>query len=267
MTIEEKISKIISSDVLTAARLIRQLENGEPEGAEIMQQLRAHTGHALIIGITGAPGAGKSSLLGCLIKYFRKEKNMTVGVVAVDPSSPVTGGAFLGDRLRMQGDELDDGLFIRSLASRGRKGGLSDTAADTVLVMDAMRKDVVFIEAVGSGQSDIDIAGISDCCIAVLVPGMGDEIQLMKAGFMEIGNIFAINKADMDGAESMKALLQSVLAFRDHDESSWVPPVVLTQAVGCKGADELGEAVLRCCDWMAKNGQLEQKRQERKAGS
>ncbi len=256
----EQVQKIVNGDVLTAARLIREIENGNPDAAGILDELRPHAGRAFIVGVTGGAGAGKSTLLGALIKYFRKIKEMTVGVVAVDPSSPVTGGALLGDRLRMQGEEVDSGLFIRSLASRGWKGGLSKTARDALIVMDAMGKDVVFIEAVGSGQTDVDIAGITDSCIGVLVPGMGDDIQLMKAGIMEIADVFAVNKADREGAAGLKALLQAILAFKDHAAGDWVPPVVLTDAVSGKGVDELAEEVLKHRDYLTSSGELEQRR-------
>jgi LAO/AO transport system kinase len=185
---------------------------------------------------------------------------MTVGVVAVDPTSPLTGGAFLGDRLRIQGEDVDEGVFIRSLASRGWKGGLSKTAADTVLVMDAMGKDIIFIEAVGSGQADVDIAGIVDTCVGVLVPGMGDDIQLMKAGIMEVADIFAVNKADREGAGSLKALLEAVIDMKEHSPAGWEPPVVLTEATTGKGTEELGEAILSHRDYLTKSGELDKKR-------
>lgn len=259
----EQVQKIVNGDVLTAARLIREIENENPDTARILDELRTHTGHAFIVGVTGAAGAGKSTLLGTLIKFFRKKKEMTVGIVAVDPSSPVTGGALLGDRLRMQGEEVDKGLFIRSLASRGWKGGLSKTARDALTVMDAMGKDVVFIEAVGSGQADVDIAGITDSCIGILVPGMGDDIQLMKAGIIEVADIFAVNKADREGAAGLKALLEAVLAFKEHTAGSWVPPVVLTDAISGKGIDELGEQLLNHRDYLISSGELEQRRNRR----
>ena len=262
----ERIRKILEGDVLAAAKLMRDIENGKPEIAVIMEQLRLRAGHAFVVGITGAAGSGKSTLLGALIPYFRKTENMIVGVVAVDPTSPVTGGAFLGDRLRMQGEDVDEGVFIRSLASRGWKGGLSETAADIVLVMDAMGKDIVFIEAVGSGQADVDIAGLSDCCIGILVPGMGDDIQLMKAGIMEVADIFAVNKADREGAENLKALLEAVIEMREHSPAGWKPPVILTEATTGDGAAELGDAILRHREYLEKSGKLEEKRRERKTG-
>jgi LAO/AO transport system kinase len=256
----EQVKKILAGDVLTAARLMRDIENETPSAAGVIKSLRTHTGHAFVVGVTGSAGSGKSTLLGSLIRYFRKEREMTVGVVAVDPSSPVTGGALLGDRLRMQGEQVDSGVFIHSLASRGWKGGLSKVTVDTVLIMDAMGKDIIFVEAVGSGQSEVDIAGITDCCIGVLVPGMGDDIQLMKAGIMEVADIFAVNKADREGAESLKALVEAVLAMKERSPSDWMPPVVLTEAVSGKGADVLGTEILRHRDYLVKGGGLEKRR-------
>jgi LAO/AO transport system kinase len=259
----EQIRKILNSDVLAAAKLIRDIENEKPNISGVLEDLHTHAGKAFKVGITGAAGSGKSTLLGHLVRYFRKNRNMTVGVVAVDPTSPLTGGAFLGDRLRIQGDEVDEGVFIRSLASRGWKGGLSKTAADVVLVMDAMGKDIIFIEAVGSGQADVDIAGVADTCIGVLVPGMGDDIQLMKAGIMEVADIFVVNKADREGAGSLKALLEAVIDMREQSPAGWKPPVIITEATKGKGAEELGETILSHKDYLTQSGELEKKRTTR----
>ncbi len=259
----ERVQKILNGDVLSAAKLIKDIENENPGISNILEALRSHAGKAFTVGITGAAGSGKSTLLGRLVKYFRTNRNMTVGVVAVDPTSPLTGGAFLGDRLRIQGEDVDKGVFIRSLASRGWKGGLSRTAADVVLVMDVMGKDIIFIEAIGSGQSDVDIAGIADTCIGVLVPGMGDDIQLMKAGITEVVDIFVVNKADREGAGSLKALLEAVIDMKERSPAAWKPPVVLTEATTGKGTDELGEAILSHKDYLTKSGELEKKRKIR----
>ncbi|UCC17608.1 MAG: methylmalonyl Co-A mutase-associated GTPase MeaB [Dehalococcoidales bacterium] len=259
----EQVRKILAGDVLAAARLIRDIENENPGISGVLDVLRTHAGKAFIVGITGAAGSGKSTLLGCLVRYFRTMKNMTVGVVAVDPTSPLTGGAFLGDRLRIQGEDVDDGVFIRSLASRGWKGGLSKTAADVVMVMDAIGKDIVFIEAVGSGQADVDIAAVADTCIGVLVPGMGDDIQLMKAGIVEVADIFVVNKADREGAGSLKALLEAVIDMKERSPAGWKPPVVLTEATTGMGADELGEVILSHKNYLAKSGELDKKRKKR----
>ena len=259
----ERVQKILNGDVLSAAKLIKDIENENPGISGMLEALRSHAGKAFTVGITGAAGSGKSTLLGSLVRYFRKNRNIMVGVVAVDPTSPLTGGAFLGDRLRIQGETVDKGVFIRSLASRGWKGGLSRTAADVVLVMDAMGKDIIFIEAVGSGQSDVDIAGIADSCIGVLVPGMGDDIQLMKAGITEVADIFVVNKADREGAGSLKALLEAVIDMKERSPAAWKPPVVLAEATTGKGTDELGEAILSHKDYLTKSGELEKKRKIR----
>lgn len=259
----EQVQKILNGDVLAAAKLIRDIENEKPNISNALEDLRPHAGKAFVAGITGAAGSGKSTLLGRLVRYFRTNRKMTVGVVAVDPTSPLTGGAFLGDRLRIQGEDVDDDVFIRSLASRGWKGGLSKTAADTVLVMDAMGKDIIFIEAVGSGQADVDIVGITDTCIGILVPGMGDDIQLMKAGIMEVADIFVVNKADREGAGSLKALLEAVIDMKQSSPAGWKPPVVLTEATTGKGTEELGEAILNHKDYLEKSGELDKKRKTR----
>lgn len=260
----ERVQKILNGDVLSAAKLIKDIENENPGISGVIDGLRTHAGKAFTVGITGAAGSGKSTLLGGLVRYFRTNRSMTVGVVAIDPTSPLTGGAFLGDRLRIQGEEVDKGVFIRSLASRGWKGGLSRTAADVVLVMDAMGKAIIFIETVGSGQADIDIAGIADTCIGVLVPGMGDDIQLMKAGIMEIADIFVVNKADREGAGSLKTLLEAVIDMKGRALAVWKPPVILTEATTGKGTEELGQAILSHKDYLTKSGELDKKRTTRK---
>jgi len=259
----EQVRKILNGDVLAAAKLIRDIENENPDVSGVVETVRTHAGKAFTVGVTGAAGSGKSSLLGHLVRYFRKNRDMTVGVVAIDPTSPLTGGAFLGDRLRIQGEDMDEGVFIRSLASRGWKGGLSKNAADIVLVMDAMGKNIIFIEAVGSGQADVDVAGIADTCIGVLVPGMGDDIQLMKAGIMEVADIFVVNKADREGAGSLKALLEAVIDMREQSPAGWKPPVIITEATTGKGTEELGEVILNHKDYLTKSGELEKKRKTR----
>ncbi|UCD08792.1 MAG: methylmalonyl Co-A mutase-associated GTPase MeaB [Dehalococcoidales bacterium] len=259
----DQVQKILNGDVLAAAKLIRDIENEISDISGMLRDLRLYAGKAFAVGITGVAGTGKSTILGRLVRYFRANRNMSVGVVAVDPTSPITGGAFLGDRLRIQGDGVDEGVFIRSLASRGWKGGLSKTAADIVLVMDAMGKDIIFVEAVGSGQADVDIAGISDTCICVLVPGMGDDIQFMKAGILEVADIFVINKADREGAGSLKALLEAVIDMKEQFPAGWKPPVVLTESTTDRGTDELGKTILSHKDYLTKSGELDKKRKTR----
>jgi LAO/AO transport system kinase len=255
--------KVLKGDVLSAARLIRCLED-EIEGAnDELNELYTHTGKAHIVGITGAPGAGKSTVLGCLIGHLRKHE-LTVGVVAVDPSSPFTGGAILGDRVRMQTYGGDKDVFIRSLASRGWKGGLSRATLNTVHVMDAMGKSVVLIEAVGSGQADIDIAWVSDTVILILNPGAGDEVQMMKAGILEAADIFVINKADMAGAERFKLSLDGMLAIsaKGHKEGEWKPPVIMAEANIEKGTDEIAEAILNHYKYLKDSNELAKRRKE-----
>ncbi len=221
----ETTKKICEGDVRLASRLIRDLEDKLPQARPRLKQLFAHTGKSFIIGITGSPGAGKSTLTDALISEFRKQKK-TVGVLAVDPTSPFSGGAILGDRVRMLRHAEDEGVFIRSLASRGALGGLSQAAGDAIHVMEAMGKDIVIVETVGIGQQELDIIHHAHSVIVVLVPGMGDEIQTMKAGIMEIADVFAINKADRPGAKQLQTELTSLLNTSPLAPSAWRAPIV-----------------------------------------
>jgi LAO/AO transport system kinase len=221
----EKAKKIRAGDVRTASRLIRNLEDQVPEAKATIKRIFPHTGKAHIIGITGSPGAGKSTLTDALISSFR-EKGKTVGVLAVDPTSPFTGGAILGDRIRMQRHAEDTGVFVRSLATRGALGGLSRAVGDSVHVMDAMGKDVVMVETVGAGQQEVEIINHSHTVVVVLVPGMGDEIQAIKAGIMEIADIFVINKADRDGTRQLYAELNAMLDMAKPTTGGWRPPII-----------------------------------------
>ncbi len=255
--------KVLKGDVLSAARLIRCLEDEIEGAADELEELYVHTGKAHVVGITGAPGAGKSTVLGCLIGHLRKREK-TVGVVAVDPSSPFSGGAILGDRVRMQTYGGDKEVFIRSLASRGWKGGLSRATLSTVHVMDAMGKDVILIEAVGSGQADVDIAWVSDTVILVLNPGAGDEVQMMKAGILEAADIFVLNKADMPGADRFKLSLDSMLAMsgRGRKEGQWQPPVIMAEANIEKNTDEIAGAILDHYRYLIDSKELAKRRKE-----
>ncbi len=223
----EKVEKIKSGDVRTASRLIRQLENGTDEARAVMKHIFPLTGRAHVVGVTGSPGAGKSTLLDGLVEQFRKNEK-TVGVLAVDPTSPFTGGAILGDRIRMQRHAEDTGVFVRSLATRGALGGLAKAVGDAVHIMDAMGKDRILVETVGTGQQEVDIINHSHTVVVVLVPGMGDEIQAIKAGVMEIADIFVINKADRDGAAKLKRELTILLDMAPPKAfaAGWRPPVV-----------------------------------------
>jgi len=214
------IKKICAGDVRSASRLIRDIEDKIPEAKAKIKKLYAHTGRSFIIGITGAPGAGKSTLTDALITELRKQ-NKTIGVLAVDPTSPFTGGAILGDRIRMQRHAEDPGVFVRSLATRGALGGLSQAAGNAIHVMEAMGKDVIIVETVGIGQQEIDIINHAHSVAVVLVPGMGDEIQTMKAGLMEIADIFVINKAHRVGAKQLQTELTSMLNLSSKSADGW----------------------------------------------
>lgn len=264
----ETIKKIRAGDVRSASRLIRDLEDKLPEARPRLKQLFPYTGKSFVIGITGAPGAGKSTLTDALISEFRKV-NKTVGVLAVDPTSPFSGGAILGDRVRMLRHAEDEGVFVRSLATRGALGGLSQAAGDAIHVMEAMGKDVVIVETVGIGQQELDIIHHAHSIIVVLVPGMGDEIQTMKAGIMEIADVFAINKADRPGAKQLQTELTSLMNSSPLSAGSWRPPIVsignLYEPVGF--AEKIAELMQKIADHHAHllvSGQLAE-RMERKA--
>lgn len=222
----EITKKICAGDVRSASRLIRDIEDKLPDARPRLKKLFPHTGKSLIIGITGAPGAGKSTLTNALIGEFRKQ-NKTVGVLAVDPTSPFTGGAILGDRVRMLRHAEDEGVFVRSLATRGALGGLSQAAGGAITVLEAMGREVIIIETVGIGQQELDIINYAHTVIVVLVPGMGDEVQTMKAGIMEIADVFAINKADRGGAKQLYGELTSMLNSAQIPQGAWRPPIVM----------------------------------------
>lgn len=256
-------SEVLEGSPRAAARVISWLENEDDRATPVMEALYPHTGKAAVIGITGAPGAGKSTLTDKLIQAMRND-GLTVGVVAVDPSSPFTGGAILGDRVRMSRFSTDPGVFIRSMATRGHLGGLARATADVVKVLDAQGKDVVIIETVGVGQDEVDIMRLADTTCVVLVPGLGDTIQSMKAGLMEIADIFVINKADRPGADQ----LYSEVAHRiEQDaqmhERDWTPPVLKTVAVDDQGVDALWAAIRDHWKYLDESGRLEARRRDR----
>src|SRR6202522_1734629 len=217
------------------------VENRASGWSDLLKALFPHTGHSLVLGLTGAPGAGKSTLVDQLARFYRKE-NHTVGIIAVDPTSPYTGGAILGDRIRMQDHFSDPGIYIRSMATRGSLGGLARTTADVTAVLDASGRDIIMIETVGVGQDEVDIVRLADVTIVILVPGMGDDVQTIKAGIMEIADIFVINKSDRDGAENVEREIRTLqsLAMR-HD--GWTPPIVKTIASQGVGIEELAGAI------------------------
>jgi len=235
------VERVLAGDFRAVARLISLVENGEPEAVPWLRQLFPYTGKCLSIGITGAPGTGKSTLADRLAGHYRN-LNQKVGIIAVDPTSPFTGGAILGDRIRMQSRSLDHGTFIRSMATRGNLGGLSRATADVLLIMDAAGFDIVLIETVGVGQDEVEIARTAQLTLVLLVPGMGDDVQAMKAGIMEIGDIFVINKADHAGVERIEAELNALIALSARPDG-WKPEVVKTVAPDGIGVDRCAQAV------------------------
>src|SRR6266516_6389575 len=253
------IERISAGDVTAVARAISIVEDGAPAASEMMKQVFPGTGRALIIGITGAPGAGKSSLVDKLAAVYRR-RGERVGIVAVDPSSPFSGGAILGDRIRMQALGLDKGVFIRSMATRGNLGGLARATVDAVAILDAAGVEKIIVETVGVGQDEVEIVKTADVCVVVLVPGMGDDVQTMKAGIMEIGDVFVINKADREGVLRTQKELESLLAIAAR-EDGWQPPIVKTVATESKGIEELAEAVNRCHEAQAKMDTVRVRRQ------
>ncbi|MDD5081811.1 MAG: methylmalonyl Co-A mutase-associated GTPase MeaB [Dehalococcoidales bacterium] len=254
--------KVLAGDVLAASRLMRGLEDEDANAIEQLKTLYPHTGKAYIVGVTGSPGAGKSSIIGCLIGIFRR-RGLKVGVVAIDPTSPFTHGAILGDRIRMQQYNIDNDVFIRSLATRGWSGGLSKATISTIHVMDAMGKDIILVETVGAGQAEVDIVRVADTAIVVLTPGMGDEIQMMKAGIMEIADIFVVNKADIAGAEELKEELKVMISMKPHLPGQWQPSVALTEAVCDRGTEELATEILKHKEFLGTSGDMTEKRRAR----
>ena len=239
--VKVNIEKVLNGDQLAGAKLIRMLEEGDPMGIEGLKALYAHTGNAFVLGITGAPGCGKSTLITHILTELR-QRNLKIGVVAIDPSSPLSGGAFLGDRFRMRRHTEDQGVFIRSMATRGHLGGLSKTTCETVMVLDAMGYDVIIIETVGVGQAEVEIAELAHTKAVVSIPGMGDDIQAMKAGILEIGDVFVVNKADRPGADDVVTQLRGMLEMGTNPEGAWHPPVLKTVAENAEGIAELVDA-------------------------
>lgn len=256
------LERFLSGDQRALARIISLVENEAPEKDELLRNLYQRTGRSYILGVTGSPGAGKSSLVDRLVEVIRK-RNETVGIVAVDPTSPFTGGAILGDRIRMNAHALDSGVFIRSMCTRGSLGGLAKNTKEVVKVMDAYGMDWVIIETVGVGQAELDIMHIADTTIVVLTPGAGDSIQTMKAGIMEIADVFAVNKCDMPGSDMVVAEVEMMLNFHD-DHVKWRPPVVKTSTINkSQGVEELLGTVVKHREYLSEKGIFLERRQER----
>lgn len=254
------VERMRQGNTRALARAISLVENDAPEAQPLLSACFPHTGSALRIGITGSPGAGKSTLVDALARAWRRA-GKTIGVLAVDPTSPFTGGAILGDRIRMQDPAGDDGLYIRSMATRGALGGLAHNTADVIQILEAGGKDIVLIETVGVGQDEIDIVRLADITVVVLVPGMGDDVQSIKAGIMEIADIFVVNKADHEGADRVEKEIRAMQSLAT-THAPRVPPIVRTVATGGAGIAELIAAIDDARDWLASEGRAEARRVE-----
>jgi LAO/AO transport system kinase len=261
-THEQLVAGVRAGDHRALARSISLVENRDPEAFALVRELYAETGKTLAIGITGPPGVGKSSLIGSLVRHVRT-LGLTVGVISVDPSSPFTKGALLGDRIRLVDHFLDPGVFIRSMGTRGHLGGLSEATLQSLLLLDAAGKDVVFLETVGTGQSEVEVMSVADEVLLVLMPGSGDAVQALKAGIMEIPDVIAVNKMDMPGTKALRSDIRTVLSLAPGVPP---PPVVLTEALRGDGVVELWEALVRRRDELAAGGELEARRSRNLVG-
>jgi LAO/AO transport system kinase len=234
----ELVERLTNGDRRAAARIISLVENETSEKEQLLRELFPFTGRAIVIGVTGSPGAGKSSLVDSLVSYYRKQ-GLTIGVIAVDPTSPFSGGAILGDRIRMQDHALDKGVFIRSMGTRGSLGGLARATKEAIKVLDAYGRDIILVETVGVGQSELDIMAAADTTMVVLNPGAGDGVQTIKAGIMEIADVFVVNKCDRDGADKTAAEVEAMLDLGHGQNPNWRPPVVKTSTLDGRGIEEL----------------------------
>ena len=258
----ELVERARDGDPRAVARLISQVEDASPALREVMASLAPHTGRAAVLGVTGSPGVGKSTTTSALVTAFRAE-GRRVGVLAVDPSSPFSGGALLGDRVRMQEHATDPGVYIRSMATRGHLGGLAWATPQALRVLDAAGCDVVIIETVGVGQSEVEVAALADTTLVLLAPGMGDGIQAAKAGILEVGDVFVVNKADRDGADQVVRDLRGTIRLAERGPGEWREPIVKTVAVRGEGLDEVVEAIDKHRAWMERSGELTRRRGRR----
>lgn len=257
---QQLVEELLEGNRRAAARLISLVENDDAKKTELLKEIYPHTGRAYVIGVTGAPGSGKSSLVDCLLQYMRRDQ-LTVGVIAVDPTSPFSGGAILGDRIRMQDHALDQDIFIRSMGTRGSLGGLSRATREAIQVLDAFGKDIVLVETVGVGQSEVDIVKTADTTMVVLTPAGGDSVQTIKAGIMEIGDIFVINKADLPGTEKTATEINMMLDMKN--SGKWRPPVLPTVSVRGEGIGELWNSLQDHRKHMEESGRLTEVRRQR----
>jgi LAO/AO transport system kinase len=253
------VSAAHGGDPRALARLISLVENGSPQLRSVMKLIAPHTGQARVVGLTGAPGVGKSTITGALVRAYR-DQGLRVGVLAVDPTSPFTGGALLGDRVRMQDHATDAGVFIRSMASRGHLGGLSWAAPQAVRILDAAGFDVVMIETVGVGQAEVEIASLADTTLVIVAPGMGDSVQAAKAGILEIADIFVVNKSDRPGAQEAVRDLRTMLAMARYGEGAWRPPIVAASAMSGEGIDDLAGRIDAHAEWLGASGERDRRR-------
>jgi LAO/AO transport system kinase len=256
---EALVSAADGGDPRALARLISLVENGSSQLRSVMRLIAPRTSQARVIGLTGAPGVGKSTVTGALVRAYR-DTELRVGVLAVDPTSPFTGGALLGDRVRMQDHATDGGVFIRSMASRGHLGGLSWAAPQAVRILDAAGFDVIMVETVGVGQAEVEIASLADTTLVIVAPGMGDSVQAAKAGILEIADIFVVNKSDRPGAQEAIRDLRTMLAMADYGEGAWKPPIVSTTAMSGEGIGDLVARLNAHAAWLAESGEGERRR-------
>ncbi len=262
-TLEQLAAGVRAGDRRALARAISLVENGDPASYELVRELYPETGRAFLLGVTGPPGVGKSSLISSLVRHVR-EQELTVGVISVDPSSPFTHGALLGDRIRLSDHFLDPGVYIRSMGTRGHLGGLSEATLQAALLLDAAGKELVFLETVGAGQSEVEVIGIADTVLLVLMPGSGDSVQALKAGIMEIPDVIAINKMDHPAAKTMQNEVRSILAL--DREREWKPPIILTEALRGENVAQLWERIQEHRGFLNVGGLLEKRRRRNLAG-